>query len=290
MTYIPQILFSGLVAGMIYALIAFGYQLTFATSKTMNFGQGEVVAVGALLGLTLAKIVGYWLAIPIVFAAAFAYGLAVERTAIRPARAARSEFAWIMSTIAFGIISKNVAENIWGKDFYKFPSPFPETAIEFAGARILPMEIMVIVGAVAIMVCVEIFNRATIFGKAVVATSSDADAASLMGIHTGRVVTFSYGVSSMTAMLAGVLIAPITAAGATMGAVLGLKAIAVAVIGGLESGFGIVIGGLLLGVVETATAFYISTGYKDVPGLLLLLVVLAVRPAGMFGRVRIKKV
>jgi branched-chain amino acid transport system permease protein len=275
---------------MIYALIAFGYQLTFATSKTMNFGQGEAVAVGALLGLTLSKTVGFWLAIPLVFGAAFVYGLFVVHTSIKPALAAKSEFAWIMATIAFGIICKNCAETFWGKDFYKFPGPFEEGSLAILGARVLPMELLVVVGAVAIMVLVEAFNRGTIFGKAVVATSSDSDAASLMGINTNRVVTFSYGLSTMTAMLAGVLVAPITAAGAAMGTVLGLKAIAVAVIGGLESGFGIILGGILLGVVEAATSFYFSTGYKDVPGLILLLAVLAVKPAGIFGRARIVKV
>jgi branched-chain amino acid transport system permease protein len=111
-----------------------------------------------------------------------------------------------------------------------------------------------------------------------------------MGINTGLVITFSYALSSLTAAFAGVLIAPLTLTGATMGAVLGLKAFAVAIIGGLTSGLGIVVGGLILGIAETATGFYISTGYKDVPGLVLLLIVLAWKPAGLFGKAAIKKV
>jgi branched-chain amino acid transport system permease protein len=137
---------------------------------------------------------------------------------------------------------------------------------------------------------VELFNRKSIYGKAVVATSNDRDAAGLMGINTGLVITFSYALSSLTASFAGVLVAPLTLTGATMGAALGLKAFAVAIIGGLSSGLGIVVGGLILGIAETTTGFYISTGYKDVPGLILLLLVLAIKPSGLFGKTAIKKV
>jgi branched-chain amino acid transport system permease protein len=104
------------------------------------------------------------------------------------------------------------------------------------------------------------------------------------------VITFSYALSSLTAAFAGVLVAPLTLTGATMGAVLGLKAFAVAIIGGLSSGMGVVVGGLILGIAETTTGFYLSTGYKDVPGLVLLLLVLTFKPAGLFGKTAIKKV
>jgi branched-chain amino acid transport system permease protein len=140
------------------------------------------------------------------------------------------------------------------------------------------------------MLLVEFFNRKTIYGKAVVATANDRDAAGLMGINTSMVITFSYALSSLTAAFAGVLIAPLTLTGAAMGGALGLKAFAVAIIGGLSSGMGIIVGGLILGIVETATGFYISTGYKDVPGLILLLLVLAYKPSGLFGKSAIKKV
>ncbi|MCX7317907.1 MAG: branched-chain amino acid ABC transporter permease [Hyphomicrobiales bacterium] len=146
------------------------------------------------------------------------------------------------------------------------------------------------IGAIGMMLAVEFFNRRTILGKAVVATANDRDAAGLMGIDTAKVITFSYALSSMTAAFAGVLVAPVTLTGATMGAVLGLKAFAVAIIGGLSSGLGVVVGGLILGVTETLTGYYISTGYKDVPGLVLLLLVLSLRPSGLFGKATIKKV
>ncbi|WP_447764790.1 branched-chain amino acid ABC transporter permease [Pseudomonas reinekei] len=285
-----QVLLSGISMGMIYAVIAFGYQLTFATSTTLNFGQGEALALGALVGLTLYPYVGYWAAIPLVMLFGALQGVVVERIAVRPAMKIKSEFGWIMSTIALAIIFKNVAENIWGKDDMKFPSPLPETPLQIGSAFVMPMELMVVGGAILLMLAVEFFNRKTIFGKAVVATSSDRDAAGLMGINTGSVITFSYALSSMTAAFAGILVAPLTLTGASMGVALGLKAFAVAIIGGLTSGVGVIVGGIILGVTETATGFFLSTGYKDVPGLVLLLIVLMIKPAGIFGRAAIKKV
>ncbi len=290
MEIFTQLAVSGIALGMIYAVIAFGYQLTFATSRTLNFGQGEALMLGALTGLTIAGHLGYWLMIPCVMAFGAVQGFVVERLGVAPAIKTRSEFGWIMSTIALGIIFRNTAENIWGKDDLKFPSPLPESPMTLLGVHVLPMEILVVVGALAMMLAVEFFNRRSIYGKAVVATSNDRDAAGLMGINTGVVISFSYALSSLTAALAGVLVAPLTLTGASMGAVLGLKAFAVAIIGGLNSGLGVIVGGLILGIAETTTGYYLSTGYKDVPGLVLLLVVLAIKPSGLFGKTAIKKV
>ena len=290
MEILAQLIVSGIALGMIYAVIAFGYQLTFATSSTLNFGQGEALMLGALVGLTLVGYMNYWLMIPLVLIFGALQGVFVERVGVLPALKTKSEFGWIMTTISLAIIFKNVAENIWGRDDLTFPSPLPTSPLQFFGIRVLPMEILVVFGALAIMLAVEIFNRKSIYGKAVVATSNDRDAAGLMGINTGMVITFSYALSSMTAAFAGVMVAPLTLTGATMGVVLGLKAFAVAIIGGLNSGMGVIVGGLLLGIAETTTGYYISTGYKDVPGLFLLLLVLAIKPAGMFGKSVIKKV
>ncbi len=290
MEILAQLIVSGIALGMIYALIAFGYQLTFATSSTLNFGQGEALMLGAMVGLTLVGHMSYWLMIPLVMVFGALQGVFVERVGVLPALKTKSEFGWIMTTISLAIIFKNVAENVWGHDDVTFPSPLPTAPLEFFGIRVLPMEILVVVGALVIMLAVEMFNRKSIYGKAVVATSNDRDAAGLMGINTGMVITFSYALSSMTAAFAGVLIAPLTLTGSTMGVVLGLKAFAVAIIGGLNSGMGVIVGGLILGIAETTTGYYLSTGYKDVPGLLLLLLVLAIKPAGMFGKSVIKKV
>ena len=296
MEILLQLVVSGIALGMIYAVIAFGYQLTFATSGTLNFGQGEALMLGALVGLSLVgtihggPYIGYWLMIPIVVVFGALQGMFVEWIAVRPVLRIKSEFGWIMSTIALAIIFKNVAENIWGKDVLPFPSPLSSEPFTVLGANVQPMQVAVVLGALAIMLAVEIFNRKSIYGKAVVATANDRDAAGLMGINTRMVITFSYALSSATAAFAGALIAPLTLTSATMGASLGLKAFAVAIIGGLTSGMGAIVGGIILGIAETATGFYLSTGYKEVPGLVLLLLVLAVKPSGLFGKAAIKKV
>ena len=286
MQILAQLIVSGIAVGMIYGVIAFGYQLTFATSKTLNFGQGEALMLGSLVGLTLVSITGYWLMLPVVLAFGMLQGAVVERLGVRQAIKTNSEAGWIMATIALGIIF----ENIWGRDPLKFPSPLPEAPIGFMGVNVLPMEIVIVIGALALMLLVELFNRRSIYGKAVVATANDRDAAGLMGINTSLVITFSYSLSSLTAAFAGVLVAPVTLTGASMGGALGLKAFAVAIIGGLSSGMGVVVGGLILGITETLTGYYFSTGYKDVPGLVLLLLVLSFKPSGLFGKAAIKKV
>jgi branched-chain amino acid transport system permease protein len=296
MEILLQLVVSGVALGMIYGVIAFGYQLTFATSGTLNFGQGEALMLGALVGLSLVSPIhggpylNYWLMIPVVIVFGGLQGALVEWIGVRPALKIKSEFGWIMSTIALAIIFKNVAENIWGKDDLTFPTPLTATPFKLFGANVQPMQVVVVVGAIAMMLAVELFNRKSIYGKAVVATSNDRDAAGLMGINTSMVITFSYALSSATAAFAGVLVAPLTLTGATMGTALGLKAFSVAIIGGLTSGMGVIVGGLLIGLSETLTGFYISTGYKEVPGLLLLLLVLAIKPAGLFGKTAIKKV
>src|SRR3954468_15977351 len=123
MEILLQLIASGVAVGMIYAAIAFGYQLTFATSKTLNFGQGEALMLGALVGLTLTSVMGYWAMIPLVLVFGFAQGVIVERLGVRPSIKIKSEFGWIMATIALGIIFKNLAEIVWGREALPFPSP-----------------------------------------------------------------------------------------------------------------------------------------------------------------------
>jgi len=284
-----QVLISGISLGTIYGLIALGYQLTFVTSRTVNFGQGEALATGALIGLTLVPFVGFWAMIPLVIGFGGLYGLIVERVAVRTSLKLKSE-GWILATIAVGIIAKNVAQNIWGREDLPFPSPLPTAPVQVGTAFIMPVEIMIIVAAFILVSAIEAFNRFIILGRAFAATADDRDAAGLMGIDTGKVISVSFALSCATAAYAGVLIAPITLTGAEMGLVLALKGFAAAVLGGLTSGLGAIVGGLIIGLAEAMTAFYISTGYKEVPGLLILLAALALKPEGMLGKILPKKV
>lgn len=291
MSDLVQLLSSGIALGMIYALLAFGYNITFSTSRTINFAQGELLMIGALTGLTIEVRLGLpYLAAAIGAALIGAVlGVVTERVAIRPALRTGSTVNWILATVAFGIVARNVAERIWGTDDSRFPSPLGAEPLQVAGVRVLPQELLVIGIAALIMIAVEGFRRRTIFGKAVTAVAADKDAASLMGINVSLVITVSFIVSSAIAGVSGVLVAPLTLAGPTMGILLGTKAQAVAIIGGLQSGVGVVVGGLLLGLSEQLTARYISTGYKDTPGFVLLILILLIRPSGIFGRKSIRK-
>lgn len=287
---IAQMVVSGALMGLVYALIAYGFQLTYATSKSINFGQGELVMLSAFFSLSLLNFgVPYWLMIPggLMFGAAL--GLVVERAAVRLALQQKSE-GWILLSIILGLLGFSAAENIWGRDDRPFPTPISADALHVFGINITPLEISVAIGVFAVMGLVELFKRKTLLGKAFEAVSADRDAAELMGISATRTIMLSYGLSGMVAAMAGILIAPITTVGPTMASALILKAFAVAVVAGLDSGFGVVLIGIFLGVLESLTSFYVGSGWREAPGLILLIVALALRPNGVFGKAAIVKV
>ncbi len=281
---------SGALMGLIYALIAYGFQLTFATSKSINFGQGELVMLSALFSLSLLRWdVPYWLMVPGGLLFGMALGLVVERACVRLSLEQKSE-GWILLTIIFGLLGFSAAENIWGRDDHPFPSPISSDALQIFGINITPLEISVAIGVFTVMGLIELFRRKTLLGKAFEAVSADRDAAELMGISATRITMLSYGLSGMVAAMAGILIAPITTVGPTMAAALILKAFAVAVVAGLNSGFGVVLIGIFLGALESLTSFYLGSGWREAPGLILLILALAVRPNGVFGKASIRKV
>jgi branched-chain amino acid transport system permease protein len=285
-----QMAVGGALMGLVYALIAYGFQLTYATSKSINFGQGELVMVSAFLSLTLTKLgLPYWLMVPGGLLFGVLLGLFVERAAVRLALEQKSE-GWVLLTIILGLFFFSAAENIWGRDDQPFPTPISSEAIQVLGVGITPLEISVAVGVFAIMGLIELFKRTTLLGKAFEAVSADREAAELMGVSATRTVMLSYGLSGLSAAVAGILVSPITTVGPTMASVLVLKAFSVAVVAGLESGFGVVLVGLFLGSLESLTSFYIGSGWREAPGLVLLILALAVRPTGVFGKAVIRKV
>ena len=287
-----QLILSGVALGMIYALLAFGYSITFSTSRTINFAQGEFLMLGALTGLTIdARLrLGYVLAALGAALVGAALGIVLERVAVRPALRTGSTVAWVLATVALGIVARNAAERIWGTDDAPFPAPLGNAPIKIGAIRLLPQELLVVAVASLIMIGVELFRRRSLWGKAVTAVAADNEAAALAGINVPAVITWSFVLSSAIAAVSGVLVAPLTLAGPTMGILLSTKAYAVAIVGGLQSGIGVIVGGLLIGLCEQLTARYISTGYKDTPGFILLILILVIKPAGLFGKRSIKKV
>ncbi len=276
--------------GLVYALIAYGFQLTYATSKSINFGQGELVMLSAFFSLTLLNLgVPYWLMVPGGLLFGVAMGLVVERACVRLTLEQKSE-GWILLTIIFGLLGVSAAENIWGRDDRPFPSPISSDALHFFGIDITPLEISVAIGVFTVMGAIELFKRKTLIGKAFEAVSADRDAAELMGVSATHTIMLSYGLSGMVAAMAGILVSPITTVGPTMASALILKAFSVAVVAGLESGFGVVVIGIILGALESLTSFYVGSGWREAPGLVLLILALAVRPNGVFGKASIRRV
>jgi len=289
-SFIIQMAVSGALMGLVYALIAYGFQLTYATSKSLNFGQGELVMVSAFVTLSIMG-TGLPYAVVVLLGLLFGalLGLLVERTGVRLALEQKSE-GWILLTIILGLFLFSFAENVWGRDDRPFPTPIPSDPIHLVGVDVTWLELSVAIGVLAVMLLVEAFKRLTLLGKAFEAVSADRDAGELMGISATRTVMLSYALSGGVAALAGILVSPITTVGPTMASALVLKAFSVAVVAGLESGFGVVVVGLFLGALESLASFYVGSGWRDAPGLLLLILALAVRPTGVFGKAVIRKV
>ena len=276
--------------GMAYALVAYGFQLTHAAGKAVNFGQGELVMLGAFAGITLAGTgLPYWLSVLGAMVVGALLGWFVERIAVRLALQQRNE-GWILLTIIVGLFGVSSVENIWGREDRPFPAPWPTGALEIFGISVTWPELAIAAGALGIMTLVELAKRSTMTGIAVQAVSADPDAAELCGIRSRSSISLLWAVSGAAAAFAGTVIGPVTTVGPTMAAALTLKAFSVAVVAGLDSGFGLVIAGVALGAAENLSGYLLGSGWREAPGLVLLILALAVRPQGIFGKKIIRKV
>ena len=291
MTFFLQILISGIATGSIYGLVAVGYSITFTTSKILNFGLGMWVMIGAMLGYTFYALWAFniFLTFLLVLILVFIFAILMERVSVRPFVLAGSS-VWIMSTLAVGMLMLNGSQLIWGRDPMQVPSSLGDKAIRVYGLGIYPQELLIIAAAFVFMVLLEIFYRNTLTGKALRATAFSLDIAELMGINTSYVSGISYAISGCLAAIAGVLIAPVTTADATMGTVLGIKAFGISIIGGLESAKGIFICGVLYGVLEGMLSGYLYTGIRDIICFSLVILLLILKPEGLFGIKTFEKV
>jgi len=281
---VVQLVVTGLALGAMYGLVALGYHITWMTSRTMNFSQGSAVMVGAVVAYGVHVAAGWplALAIPATLAATALFGVLVERVAVRPFFRSASP-GWLLSTIACGIIAENVVMLVFGKDARAFPSELAIRPVMIGGAGVYPQELLLPVAGLALMGGVQAFYHRTFYGKQLKAVAHNPEAAGLMGIHVSRAVTVAYALSSVLAGVAGVLLAPLLNVAPTMGTLIGLKAFAVAIIGGLDSAAGIVLAGLGFGLVESLVAGYISTGVREIVGFALVILMLIVRPWGLLG-------
>jgi branched-chain amino acid transport system permease protein len=279
-----QLVVTGLALGSMYGLVALGYHITWVTSRTMNFSQGQAVMAGAVVAFAFYVGLGWplWATVPATLIVLAILGVGLERVAVRPFFRAGSA-AWLLSTIACGIIAENVAMLTFGKDARAFPSALTQKPILVGGAGFYAQELLIPVVGLLLMGGVQLFYHRTAYGKQLKAVAFNPEAAGLMGIHIPRAVMFAFGLSALLAGIAGILLAPILNVAATMGSIIGLKAFAVAIIGGLTSAPGIVVAGVGYGLVESFVAGYLSTGAREIVGFALVILVLIIRPWGLLG-------
>jgi branched-chain amino acid transport system permease protein len=290
MAELLQFVFSGLTVGAIYALVALGFTLIYKASDIINFAQGEFVMLGGMTTVFVAHAgVPLPLAALTAIIATTAIGLALHRFAIEPARGATS-VALIMITIGASIFLRGTAQIVFDRRFHSLPPLLGADPIQVGGAALLPQSLVVLATATVIVVVLWLFIERTILGKAVIATAANRLAARLVGVDTRRIVALSFAVSAAIGAIAGVLITPITLTSYDAGTLLALKGFAAAMLGGIGSAPGAVVGGLLIGMFEALAAGYISSNYKDAVAFLIILIVLVAIPQGLFGRAKIERV
>ncbi|MCZ8515100.1 branched-chain amino acid ABC transporter permease [Paenibacillus filicis] len=278
-----QLFINGLAMGAIYALVALGFVLVSNAVNVVNFSQGEWVMLGAYFAVTASVafhtplIWAYLISVVVMIL----FGWLFQRAVYHPLRD-KPFITIVISTIGVSLFLKNIARIIWGPQPTTFPSLFGENALDVFGVHILPQNLIIIAVTVILVILQELFFNRTMVGKMMRATAQDQEASSLMGIRVSRMVSFTFMYSAALTAIAGVLVAPIYFVSADMGGNLALKAFAAAIIGGFNNVRGAIIGGLLLGVLETFGAGYISSVFKDAFTFFILILFLAFRPEGIF--------
>lgn len=298
-----QHLMNGLTLGGIYALIALGYTMVYGILKFINFAHGDILMVGAYIGLFVFDllrgdsplgiwtIVAFFLAMLISMASCGLLGMAIERIAYKPLRRA-TRLAPLLSAIGVSFILSNTAAWLLGTQSRKFNYPFDNTSINIGGVIITPHQILILVVSLAMMLALKLFVDKTRMGKAMRATSLDQDTAMLMGINVNKVISLTFAIGSALAAVGGILIALDFKVYPSMGTMTGLKAFVAAVVGGIGNISGAMFGGILLGLLETfgVAVLGIPSGLKDTIAFGVLIIILLVKPEGLFGKVEKEKV
>ncbi len=284
MDQLLQFIISGLTVGSIYALVALGFSIIYNASDVVNFAQGEFVMIGAMSAIFLMKAgLSYPLSAFLAIGITAAVGLALEKFAIEPAKNA-TVVTTIIITIGASIFLRGAALLIWGKEIYGLPPFTSNNPIQIGNATILPQNLWVMLGTAITVLGVKYFFDHTRMGKAILACSYNKKAAYLVGINVKRMLLISYGLSAALGAAAGLLVTPITFMSYGAGVMLGLKGFCAAILGGMGNSMGAVLGGLILGLVETVGAGFISSGYKDAIAFFVIMLVLFIKPSGILGK------
>jgi branched-chain amino acid transport system permease protein len=298
-----QHLMNGLTLGGIYALIALGYTMVYGILKFINFAHGDILMVGAYIGLFVFDglrgnaplgawtFISFFIAMLVSMVSCGLLGMAIERIAYKPLRKA-TRLAPLLSAIGVSFILSNSAAWMFGTQSRKLNYPFDNTPIDIHGVVITPHQILILVVSLIMMVSLKLFVDRSRMGKAMRATSLDQDTAMLMGINVNQVISLTFIIGSALAATGGILIALDYKVYPTMGTMTGLKAFVAAVVGGIGNISGAMFGGILLGLLETfgVAIFGIPTGLKDTIAFGVLIIILLVKPEGLFGKVEKEKV
>ncbi|HEY9214019.1 MAG TPA: branched-chain amino acid ABC transporter permease [Ancylobacter sp.] len=291
MSSVVQYILSGLAIGGIYALVALGFHIMWSSARAVNFAHGDTLMIGALMAVYLLSAgVPLWLACLIAILVGAAFGIALERLAIRPFASQQGSVGWMLSTIAIGIMVESVATIETQGYALPLPSPGVAFSVQVLGAGVYPQELLIPVVALAAMFGLRALQRHTLIGRAMQAVAHNKSAAALMGIDVNMAVALSFALAGLLGAAAGILVAPVVQASATMGVLPGLKGFAVAIIGGITSAPGVVIAGLAYGVMEKFVEGYISTAAREIIGFSVMILVLLVFPQGLFGKREVAKV
>jgi branched-chain amino acid transport system permease protein len=296
--FLQQIV-NGLLLGSIYALVALGYTMVYGILGLINFAHGDIVMVGAMVALTVIVSLGASLPVMVVLllataaaiAVCVAIGLLVERSAYRPLRRA-PRLAPLITAIGVSILIQYSAALVWGKQYISLPEIIKPGKIAFGGAQITTTQAFIFVLACAIMAGLLWFVKTSRMGRAMRATEQNPDVAGLMGVNTTHVIAFTFALGASIGAIAGVMVVLYYGQGHYfMGFMLGLKAFTAAVLGGIGNIPGAMLGGLLLGLIESLGAGYMGdltggvfgSNYRDVFAFLVLVLVLTLRPSGLMG-------
>ncbi len=287
-----QLVISGIAQGCIYGLIALGFVLIYKATETVSFAQGELMMLGAFCGLALMTMLGFpfWLAVLASIAAMAIVGFCAERLVIRPVLG-QPAFSIVMLTIGIGYVARGLITMIpvIGTETHTLPVPYKDGIVKW-GELVINLEQMAVIAATAVM-CALLFVlfRFSRVGIAMQAASQNQLAAYYMGIPVQRLNGLVWALAAAVAAVAGLLLAPITFVHANMG-LIGLKAFPAAVVGGFGSLPGAIVGGLVIGLVEALSGFYLPEGFKDIAAYVVVLIMLMVKPNGLFGEKLRKKV
>ena len=281
---LPQVLLNGLTRGSIYALVALGFTVVYNTTDIINFAQGEFAMLGGMIAVTLLSTAGLPLPLAVIGAILLVtlIGALLERLVIHPLKSP-STINLIMITIGASIFLKGAASLIWGKDDLILPAFSGETPVHFGRILLTPQNFWVWGSTLVAVILLHQFYARTITGKALRACAHNPVTASLMGIGVKRMVLITFALSGGLGALAGVVITPIIFTNYQVGTLIGLKGFCAAILGGMDSIPGAVVGGLLIGVLESIFGTHVSSGYMDAFAFLVMLATLFLRPQGIFG-------